>query len=250
MMSLMLFIVAKKQIMKNTTITLSLLALLCCCISSFAQEQTFGNLKIIQNPDGSVTVKGLKGCIFKDAEGTPTTEAALDKFLEANSNYRKQVSWNGKTCMETISAEKMYEYPEKVIGKQLVMLTYTDINGREIQLIDGIRPYLLCFWDTLCGNCIQEIKILDQLAREFPELQIVAITSDPLAKVETFLKDRKLYWDNIAVVTDYQGEYLPVLQSKIHPTTVLVSKSGIVENIYIGNDMRQMIVDMDSISSK
>lgn len=185
--------------------------------------------------------------IYLDADGN---ETSYEKFKEYYLANEKSYTLPSRVVGEDVvfSLQKVRALEKDIIGQTLPTLTYPDINGKEVKIIDGETPFLICLWFVGCGACIEELKVLNYISREFPDLKIVALTHDESSEVKKFMEDGKFKWNNITIVPDYKKEYHPIIQSTIFPTSVLVSKEGVIQGMY--GSIRQMIVDMDAISAK
>lgn len=231
----------------------SLNVFLMCCFVLFAsslsakQTDTVNNVTITKNSDGSITFGGINKTVYLDADGNETTREALDLFLETSDIYTRGLRVDTKTGLQEIYARKWRAYDDEVIGKHLPSLDGRDINNREVKIIDNESVSLLCFWEKSCGSCIAEITALNYIAREFPDIKIIAITPNSSEATRKFMADKGITWKNLIVVPDYKGEYTQIIQSDTYPTSVLVSKEGVIKKISYGK-LRPLIVAMDELS--
>lgn len=187
--------------------------------------------------------------IYTNAEGKEITKEEQDQFLETNKNYKRNMLIGDNNVM-TFCIEKTPEASE-MIGKKIPPLNYKDVDGNEVQIIDGENRFVLCFWDTSCGSCLVELNVLNWIVDEFPDWKIIAITTEESSVIKEFMAKQGFLWKNLQIVTGYQNEYLQAIPSNVvHPTTVLVSKSGVIEKAYIGALLRRMIVDMDMLTTQ
>ena len=218
-------------------IYISIILSISICISVSAQDITF-------NDDGSISVEAKGKAIFKDAEGRTIPENVLNDSL-ATGQYNAKFSLDGDDTVLSLVRNRPTDIKE-VIGKKLSPLEYNDIEEEEITIIDGQHPFLICFWDRYCGSCIEEIEILDMISNEFSDLRIIAITPDKKSDILDLMDRHNYKWDKVSVVTDYKGEYDSITKSTVHPTTILVGEDGIIEKIYFGRKIRQIIADADA----
>ena len=54
------------------------------------------------------------------------------------------------------------------------------------------RPVLVNFWATWCPPCVRELPLLDALARQHPQVQVLGIAVDQAAHVRAWLQRRPL----------------------------------------------------------
>ena len=94
------------------------------------------------------------------------------------------------------------------------------------------KPVLLIFWASWCPTCVEEIPVLNALARKYSEdkLQILAVNVQESRKVLTeFVKTNPL---NYPVLLDQSGETAVKYKIAGLPVSVLLAKGG--EILYYG----------------
>jgi thiol-disulfide isomerase/thioredoxin len=47
------------------------------------------------------------------------------------------------------------------------------------------KPYIIVFWSESCAFCMKELALLGQLIKQYPNVEIVSISTDPFLKDET-----------------------------------------------------------------
>jgi len=110
-----------------------------------------------------------------------------------------------------------------------------NLDGESISL-SGFKgkPVLLNFWNTGCPPCRAEMPYLQQVYNEIQEDNLVMLTvniGERSATVERFLQDNDL---SLPVLLDTKGAVAQLYIKRGIPTTVLIDKDGIIQEIRIG----------------
>lgn len=96
------------------------------------------------------------------------------------------------------------------------------------------RTVVLAFWATWCTACQQELPLLDQLARQHPEMRIVTIESDG-SRTAVVAAMRQLHLVNVSVWRDPTGETLRThYDTHAIPATFVIDGSGRIANSFLG----------------
>lgn len=110
-----------------------------------------------------------------------------------------------------------------------------DLEGHSKSL-DSYRGkwLLLHFWATWCEPCREELPSLKQLGERFQNqgLVIIAIAEDSKEAVMSFVKSSGL---TLPVLIDQYGSALRAYQIKGLPTTYLVNRTGLIEEVIVGS---------------
>jgi thiol-disulfide isomerase/thioredoxin len=110
--------------------------------------------------------------------------------------------------------------------------TLTDIaflaeGGREIRLSDFKgKPVVLNLWATWCAPCVEEMPSLDRLQRDFPGVQVVAVSLDKQGedKVREFYAEQGL--KHLKIYADPSMKSLAALGVPGLPATILIASDG------------------------
>ena len=74
-------------------------------------------------------------------------------------------------------------------------------------------PYIVAFWSETCGYCMQELTLLGQLVKKFPNVKVITVSTDPFldeATVNHILSTRNLQHMPLWVFADrYAGRLYP-----------------------------------------
>ncbi|MEQ1830348.1 MAG: TlpA disulfide reductase family protein [Pirellula sp.] len=116
-------------------------------------------------------------------------------FLRAGLVFRIAICSLGIGALPTANPSNAAEKLEvgSVAPKLDVEFWIHDGNGQfpKVTSFEKGKVYVVEFWATTCGPCIQSMPHLAQLQKQFADkgLQIVSISSEPLDKVSAFLKN-------------------------------------------------------------
>jgi peroxiredoxin len=123
-----------------------------------------------------------------------------------------------------------------VVGKPAPAFKIKDSAGKEINLVDlTAKGPVLVRLTCGCSGCDKELAYFQELhsAYEGKGLTSLAIFREPDAKVESYVKEKKL---NMLYAVDSKGESWGVFQTKTMPTNFLIEKGGKIISIAAGCD--------------
>jgi thiol-disulfide isomerase/thioredoxin len=134
----------------------------------------------------------------------------------------------GKMVRQTIN------FPDSVkIGSPLPLFTFTDLeNGSQIfsnQIFRG-RYLLLCFWESWCPPCVEEIPHLEKAYEMYhPQgLEILSVSFEKPSAIRYFRSQHfAMPWNHTAVDEADQGE-VALKFDLCWPETILIGPDGIV----------------------
>jgi len=122
------------------------------------------------------------------------------------------------------------------IGEQAPQFRIEDSQGKEIDLakLTDKGPVLVRL-TCGCSGCNKELAYFQELhkAYEGKGLTSLAIFREPDAKVEAYVKEKKL---EMLYAVDTKGESWNVFQTKTMPTNFLIEKGGKIRSIAAGCD--------------
>jgi cytochrome c biogenesis protein CcmG, thiol:disulfide interchange protein DsbE len=91
---------------------------------------------------------------------------------------------------------------------------------------------LLNFWASWCAPCVEEIPSLEELQRDLPEVQVVAVsTDDDATAYERFLKEHSV---SLLTVRDAQQRSNTMYGTFRFPETYVIDKNGTIRRKFIG----------------
>lgn len=130
----------------------------------------------------------------------------------------------------------------KFIGKPLPSSNSEDLRITCTLAEDSIT--VVSFWNIHCPPCIKELTVFNWLSTDFPEVTFVAVTNDSASEVASFLNTHNLHWKNLTLICDYKGS----LEIASFPANLILGKDKMVKNIFIGSNLREVIISLDTLS--
>lgn len=94
-----------------------------------------------------------------------------------------------------LSIVLMYQYQKYRVAPKIDVfaLDYSDTSGKNFNLnyLKG-KKILYSFWGTWCGECVMEMKKLNEIKeKEFPDVTVVAVSDEPLELTMPFIHRKK-----------------------------------------------------------
>ncbi len=125
----------------------------------------------------------------------------------------------------------------EMVGKPAPDFTLQLLDGTIFQLSrQRGKVVILDFWATWCGPCIQAMPQVDQVAREFQDLDVELIAvnlQETPDKIKSTLERLKL---DPAVVLDIDGVVADRYSATSIPQTVIIDRDGNVARLFVGAD--------------
>jgi len=91
---------------------------------------------------------------------------------------------------------------------------------------------VLNFWASWCAPCVEELPSLEELQRDLPQVQIVAVsTDDDAAAYERFLKQHSV---SLLTVRDAEQRSNAMYGTFRYPETYVIDKNGMIRRKFIG----------------
>jgi cytochrome c biogenesis protein CcmG/thiol:disulfide interchange protein DsbE len=91
---------------------------------------------------------------------------------------------------------------------------------------------VLNFWASWCAPCIEELPSLEELQRDLPQVQIVAVsTDDDATAYERFLKQHSV---SLLTVRDGEQRSNAMYGTARFPETYVIDKNGMIRRKFIG----------------
>lgn len=91
---------------------------------------------------------------------------------------------------------------------------------------------LLNFWASWCAPCLEELPSLEELQRDLPQVEIVAVsTDDDAAAYERFLQQHSV---SLLTVRDAEQRSNTMYGTFRYPETYVIDKSGTIRRKFIG----------------
>lgn len=113
-----------------------------------------------------------------------------------------------------------------------------DLDGDFVELYDitGDGPILLSFWATWCKPCVEEMKELNKIYKEYKSegFNLIAISIDSeknVARVKPFIKAKNY---DFTVLLDTNSEVARIYYAQVVPYTVLLDENGSIVYSHLG----------------
>ena len=114
--------------------------------------------------------------------------------------------------------------------------TVQDIAGKTVVIKKGYKSLVINLWATWCPPCIEELPSLSDLAEKMgSEGLVVALTTEPLKKVQKFIKtsfpDLNPHLRIVSLTKEEQSRFFPPDNL---PVTYLFNQKGLLVEKVIG----------------
>lgn len=122
-------------------------------------------------------------------------------------------------------------HPEQ-LGTRAPMFALNDgVHSVDLNKLHG-HVVLLNFWASWCPPCVEELPSLEQLQRDLPQVQIVAVSMDEdPAAYQRFLKK---YSVSLLTVRDGDQRSNGMYGTFRPPETYVIDKDGVIRRKFIG----------------
>lgn len=170
--------------------------------------------------------------VVEDQPGLPPGEATLEQLAEAADQANHRVGASTLWREGTLGVEDGFRLAVQV-GEKLPSMGLMTLDGEPFRLDLAGEPYMLNFWASWCGPCVEEFPRLiarQQIESTPYQIAFVNVWDDPFTAVD-FLND---YPDDLFVVVDTEGRFADAYSIEFIPTTILVDAQGIVQMIQLG----------------
>ncbi len=140
---------------------------------------------------------------------------------------------------------------EPRVGSRAPDFSLQTLDGGVLQL-SGLygQPFLISYWATWCGPCMNELGILGRIYAEYQGqglkiITINAIEQDNLSQVQQTVMEKGI---NFPVLLDTGEQFARSYQAIFFPTTYYVDQNGVIREIILGDtsegEFRQIIEDL------
>ena len=128
----------------------------------------------------------------------------------------------------------LQEESRHLIGMQVQPFHWIDIDGQVLDMSDfkGM-PMVINLWATRCPPCKREIPQLSQMAVEFEgKVKFIGISMEPEGVLADFRKKVRITFPLVSEPIANLPE--PLNSVRIYPTTFLVNREGVIQDLKIG----------------
>lgn len=136
---------------------------------------------------------------------------------------------------EEISARQAVAPPHKELkGLSFPSFQLKTADGRELnEKVFKSKLTLVNFFFDKCAPCIEETPALNQFAKDYPEIQVLAMTFDKLAQVQKYVEEHHFAWP---IVSDAGKVIANDLEVHGFPSFILVDENGMILGEQTGGD--------------
>jgi cytochrome oxidase Cu insertion factor (SCO1/SenC/PrrC family) len=162
--------------------------------------------------------------------------ATLDAQLSATGRQELESrgeGWGATQVADALTTIDRLQPQASKGGGRAPGFTLSATDGRQVSMSDfGARPVVLNFWASYCPPCRQEMPLIDQTARDHPQVTFlfIDVRDDPgaAAKVLSRLGIRS------QALLDPEGRTGAAYGVAALPTTVFIRADGSIEGRYVG----------------
>jgi len=153
------------------------------------------------------------------------------KNLIALSLRRRFTALTGAALIFILTGCDRGSHPEQ-IGTRAPMFSLNDgEHAVDLNKLHG-RVVVLNFWASWCAPCLEELPSLEDLQRQLPQVQIVAVSTDHDATAyERFLKQHSV---SLLTVRDGDERSNGMYGTSRFPETYVIDKNGMIRRKFIG----------------
>lgn len=122
-------------------------------------------------------------------------------------------------------------HPEQ-LGRKAPLFALND--GQHAVDLAKLRGHVvvLNFWASWCAPCVEEIPSLEQMQRELPQVDVIAVsTDDDTAAYQRFVTDHRV---SLFTVQDPAQRANALYGTFRYPETYVIDKTGVIRRKFIG----------------
>lgn len=209
-------------------------------------EQQIGDVKVIEEysaadfPSGSTRTKdaiAIKHTIYKRV--VPFSEYEQLLARSKKPSITKMMADDSVVFIELsdeeIAAKRAAEPPPKELkGMPFPAFQLKTADGRELdEKFFQSKLTLVNFFFDKCAPCIEETPALNQFVKNYPEIQVMAMTSDKLKQVQKYVEEHHFAWP---IVFGAGKLIAKDLEINGFPSFVLVDENGMMLGVQTGGD--------------
>lgn len=123
------------------------------------------------------------------------------------------------------------DHPEQ-LGKKAPVFAVND--GQHAVDLSKLRGHVvvLNFWASWCAPCIEELPSLEEMQRELPQVDVVAVSTDEdAAAYNRFVTEHRV---SLLTVRDAAQRSNAMYGTFRFPETYVIDKSGVIRRKFIG----------------
>lgn len=112
------------------------------------------------------------------------------------------------------------------------------------------KPLLVNFWATWCAPCVREMPLLDNFAKENPQLPVLGLALDSLKNMQKFESKIQVNYPLLQLDAHYLKLVKQLGNTKGGlPFSILFGADGRVKAIYLGELHKEQLEELLTLSS-
>ena len=132
-----------------------------------------------------------------------------------------------------LSLVLLFQYQKYRVAPKadLASLSCIDTSGKAVDLtaLKG-RKTLLTFFATWCGDCLLEMKLLNEVKKtSLLDVDVIAISDEPMNKICSFMQKKNYPFTFLKLQTDFANIHINAI-----PVTYLINTKGEVVYSKVG----------------
>lgn len=154
--------------------------------------------------------------------------------------------------IESIDGKNKFklEHKKKTIynflGKNPPAVTFVNFVGKKVSSVGNGRKTYINFWGLSCKPCIEELSLIDSIAKKFPKVNFLAIAYDDDKDVKQFLLKRHSTLQYIQ-----SGKPLTkIFEVDYYPMHVIIDEKNIISTIIPGTLDKSKLTQLLNTLSK
>lgn len=179
----------------------------------------------------------LTAWLLMQKDNAPPNTVPPDKSLnQPGAAPGSSAEENGAPELTEIPEEESEEGKHGVYpGDRAFTFELADLEGNTIRLSDYMeRVVLLCFWQTTCSWCLEELPLMDRLYKTYKDgdVTVLAINvGEDREEVSRFVSEKGF---SFPVLLDADAEVSKKYLVSYLPTNYIINRQGEISAVHIG----------------
>lgn len=140
-------------------------------------------------------------------------------------------------CSSKSKTDKKENHTELEASGKIANFTLKNSAGEDVNIYEALEEskiVIVDFWATWCGPCVKALPHLDALHKKYPELEVLAITTDGRKTVDKAKKFAQQKGYEFTVLYDTNQEVQKLLGVQAIPKTFLLGPNGDIFYEHVG----------------
>lgn len=127
--------------------------------------------------------------------------------------------------------------------------TLKDLDGNNISLSEYKgKKIFINIWATWCGPCKKEMPYIDEIYKEYPEIQILMVNS--LESKESVQEYIDTYGYSFKVLLDLEEVVTKAYKAYAYPTSILINEDGNIIKRFSGTMTKSQLLKFMQLDNK